>query len=336
MNRRAFISLICGAAASCVSCCVAWPRAARAQQSERRVAVLLASRGADDAEDQVRLRALLRGLQQLGWTDRSNIRIDVRYAGGSSERTEQIVADLVAAAPEVIVTAGSVATAAIKRATSSIPVVFVLVNEPDSQGLVASLARPGGNITGFANIDFSVLGKWVELLKAMVPPLNRVGLMFNPDHYPLYDDHLRKLQAEPRRPVEVVRAAVRSPAEIDAAIDHLAAQPGSGLAVLPDGGFTVTNRAAIQAAVDRHRLPSITPWRQFAAEGALMSYGPETSDIFRRSADYVDRILKGVRPADLPVQQPIKFDLVLNRKTATALGLDIPPTLLALADEVIE
>jgi putative ABC transport system substrate-binding protein len=215
-------------------------------------------------------------------------------------------------------------------------VVFVLVNEPDSQGFVASLARPGGNITGFSNIDFSVLGKWVELLKTTVPAVRRIGLLFNPDNYPLYDKHLRTLQAEPRRPVEVVRAPVRSSAEIDTVIDALAAEPGSGLAVLPDGGFTVAHRAAIQAAVNRDRLPTITPWRQFVVEGALISYGPETTDIFRRSADYVDRILKGARPADLPVQQPVKFELVLNRKTAAALDVDIPPTLLAIADEVIE
>jgi putative ABC transport system substrate-binding protein len=181
-----------------------------------------------------------------------------------------------------------------------------------------------------------VLGKWVELLKTTSPGLNRVGLMFNSGAYPIYDDYLRALQAEPRRPVEIVRAAVRSPSEIDAAIHALAARAGSGLAVLPDGGFTVTNRATIQAAADRHRLPSIAPWRQFAAEGALMSYGPDTTDIFRRAADYVDRILKGTKPADLPVQQPTKFQLVVNLKTAKALGLEVPDNLLALADEVIE
>jgi putative ABC transport system substrate-binding protein len=329
MKRREFITLLGGAAA-------AWPLAAQAQQQVRRIAILLSGLGASDAEGQARLQALLRALQQLGWSDGRNVHIDVRFASGSSERMQEIVANLVAVAPEVIVSSGSVATAAIKRATSSIPVVFVLVNEPDSQGFVASLARPGGNITGFSNIDFSVLGKWVELLKTMVPAVSRIGLLFNADNYPLYDNHLRTLQAEPRRPVEVVRAAVRSPAEIGTVIDALAAEPGSGLAVLPDGGFTVAHRAAIQAAADRHRLPTITPWRQFVAEGALMSYGPETTDIFRRSADYVDRILKGAKPADLPVQQPVKFELVLNRKTAAALGVDIPPTLLALADEVIE
>jgi len=327
MKRRAFITLLGGAAT--------WPLAARAQQPMRRVAVLLASREAD-AEDQARLQALLRGLQQLGWSDGVNLRIDIRWASGSSKRTQEIVAEFVALMPDVIVISGSVATAAMKHVTSAIPVVFVLVNEPDTQGFVASLARPGGNITGFTNMDFSVIGKSVELLKTVVPALSRIGLMFNSDAYPLYDSYLQKFQAEPRRPVEVVRTAVRSFSEIDAAIDALAAQPDSGVAILPDGGFTVTNRVAIQTAVDRHRLPSITPWRQFVAEGALMSYGPDSIDIFRRSADYVDRILKGAKPADLPVQQPVKFELVINRKTATTLGLEIPLTLLALADEVIE
>jgi putative ABC transport system substrate-binding protein len=327
MRRREFITLLGGLAA--------WPSVARAQQRMRRIAVLLASRETD-AEDHARLQALLEGLQHLGWSDGGSFHIDIRWAGGSTTRTQEIVAEFVALVPDVIVISGSVATAAIKQVTSAIPVVFVLVNEPDTQGFVASLARPGGNITGFTNMDFSVIGKSVELLKTVVPALNRIGLMFNSDAYPLYDSYLRKFQAEPRRPVEVVRAAVRSPSEIDAAIDGLAAQPDSGVAILPDGGFTVTNRITIQAAIDRHRLPSITPWRQFVAEGALMSYGPDSIDIFRRSADYVDRILKGAKPADLPVQQPVKFELVINRKTATALGLEIPLTLLALADEVIE
>jgi ABC-type uncharacterized transport system substrate-binding protein len=327
LQRRDFITLL-GVAA-------AWPLAARAQQPMRRIAILLTGHDTD-AENQARLQALLRALQQLGWTDGRNLRIDIRWAGGSAPRTQEIVAEFVALVPDVAVVSGSVATAAIKRATASIPVVFALVNEPEMQGFVASLGRPGGNITGFTNMDFSVIGKSVELLKTMVPMLTQIGLLFNSELYPLYDSYLRKFQAEPRQPVEVVRAAVRSPAEIDGVIDALAVRPGKGLVVLPDGGFTVTNRTAIQAAVDRHRLPCMTPWRQFAAEGALMSYGPDSIDIFRRSADYVDRILKGAKPADLPVQQPVKFELVINRKTAIALGIDIPPTLLALADEVIE
>jgi putative ABC transport system substrate-binding protein len=211
-----------------------------------------------------------------------------------------------------------------------------MVNEPVTQGFVASLARPGGNITGFTNIDFSLVGKMVELLKTMVPGLGRIGLMYNSDAYPIYDRYLQSLQTEQQRAVEIVAATAHSSADIDPAIRTLAAVPGSGLAILPDGGFTLANRAAIQAALDRHRVPSIAPFRQFVTEGALMSYGPDDVDIYRRAADYVSRILKGAIPADLPVQQPIKFVLVINGKTAKASGLDIPPTLLTLADEVIE
>jgi putative ABC transport system substrate-binding protein len=181
-----------------------------------------------------------------------------------------------------------------------------------------------------------VIGKSVDLLKSIAPALTRVGFMFNPVTYPLYDSYLQAYRAEAKRPVEVVRATATSPAEIDAAIDKLAAQPGAGLAIFADGGFTLANRPTIHAAIERHRLPSISPWRNFVAEGALMSYGPDTVDTFRRAGDYIDRILRGAKPNDLPVQQPVKFELTINAKTARALGLDVPPTLLAIADEVIE
>src|SRR5262249_13218137 len=240
------------------------PLAAHAQQPMRRIAILMASQEGD-AENEARLQALLGALKQLGWSDGGNVRIDVRWAGGSAERTHEIVAEFVALKPDVIVSSGSVATAAFKRATTSIPVVFVLVNEPVAQGFIANLARPAGNITGFTNTDFSVIGKSVELLKTVAPALARVGLLYNAWNYPLSDSYVRALQAQPNRPVEVARTAVRAASDIDQAIDALAAEPGSGLAVLPDGGFTVTNRAAIHAAVVRHRLPSIAPWRQFAA-----------------------------------------------------------------------
>jgi putative tryptophan/tyrosine transport system substrate-binding protein len=327
MKRRNFITLLGGAAA--------WPLAARAQQMVRRVAILLPSRD-NDAQYQARVRTLMQAMQQLGWSDGRSAKIDVRWAGDSSERLREMAAELASLAPDVIVASGSVATAAIKRATTSIPVVFGMVNEPVIQGFVASLARPGGNITGFTNIDFTVVGKLVELLKTTAPALSRIGLMYNSDNYPIYDEYVHELQTDRRRPVEVVRAAVRQPAEIDSVIDSLAAMPDSGLAILPDGGFNIIHRATILAAVDRHRLPSIAALRQFASEGALMSYGPDDLDIFRRVADYVDRILKGAKPAELPVQQPVKFELVINSKRAKALGLDIPPMLLATADEVIE
>jgi ABC-type uncharacterized transport system substrate-binding protein len=328
MRRRDFITLLGGAV-------VWWPLAARAQQTVRRVAVLVPSRETD-AQYQDRVRTLTQAMQQLGWSDGSNVRIDVRWAGDSSERLREIAADLASLAPDVIVASGSVATAAIKRATASIPVVFGMVNEPVTQGFVASLARPGGNITGFTNIDFTVVGKLVELLKTTAPALSRIGLMYNSDDYPIYDEYVHELQTDRRRPVEVVRAAVRQPAEIDSVIESLAALPDSGLAILPDGGFNIIHRATILAAVYRHRLPSIAALRQFASEGALMSYGPDDIDIFRRMADYVDRILKGAKPAELPVQEPVKFKLVINEMTAKTLRVDVPPMLLATADEVIE
>jgi putative ABC transport system substrate-binding protein len=289
-----------------------------------------------DREFQSRLRVFRDALRKLGWTEGRNVSIDVVWAGGRSQRIQEMASELASLAPDVVLCAGSVATAAMKRATSSIPVVFALVNEPVTQGFVASLARPGGNITGFTNMDFSVVGKMVELLNTMAPTLKRIGLMFNSDAYPIYETYLRALQTEQRGPLEVVRATVRSPAEIDPVIHRLAALPGSGVVVLPDGGFTVTNRAIIQAAVDRDHVPSIAPFRRFVSEGALMSYGPNDLDIFRRTAEYVDRILKGTKPAELPVQQPVKFELIINVKTAKALGLTVPLSLQVAADEMIE
>jgi len=330
MRRRDFITLLGGV--------TAWPVVARAQQpAMRRVAVLMTIREGDP-EEQGRLRALREGLERLGWAVGRNLHVDVRYAvgGAERERAREIAAELATHAPDVIVSKGSVATAAIKQATTTIPVVFTHVNEPVTQGFVSSLARPGGNITGFTLIDFSVIGKAVEMLATMAPALSRIGLMFNSDTYPLYNSYLQAFQADPRRPVKMVSAAARSPAEIDAAVATLAAQSGSGLAVVPDGGFTLSNRAPILAALHRHRMPAVVFYRQFIAEGALMSYGPDTIDLSRRAADYVDRILKGAKPTDLPVVQASKFELVINAQTARMLGLAIPPTLLARADEVIE
>ena len=327
MRRREFISLI-GAAA-------AWPLPLLAQPAMRRVAVQMAMDDTDP-DGRVWLGTFLQALQQLGWTDGRDVRIDIRWAGGNSKRAGDIADEFATLKPDVIVANGTPGLTAIKHATSSIPVVFVLVNEPVAQGFIASMARPGGNVTGFTMIDFSLIGKLVDLLKTMAPALGRVGLLFNPEGYPYYDVYLRTLQNDARRPVEVTRAAVRSPAEIDAAVAALASSPGGGLVVLPDGGFTISHRATIRAALERHRLPYIVPYRSHVSEGALMSYGPNQADIFRRSADYVDRILKGANPAELPSQSPTKFELAINLKTAKALGLTAPASLLAIADEVIE
>jgi putative ABC transport system substrate-binding protein len=310
------------------------PLAAHAQAAMRRVAVLMAT-GESDPEGRARLNAFLKSFQQLGWTEGHNVTIDIRWSGGGLERTREIASEFVTLKPDVIVVNSTTGIAAMRRATSSIPTVFVLVNEPVAQGFIASMARPGGNITGFTMVDFSMVGKSVEMLKTMAPAITRAGLMFNPETYPYYDIYLRQFQAEPRRPVEVTSAAVRSVAEIDLAIETLAAKPGGGLVVPPDP-FTVANRATIRAALTKYRLPHIFYFGQFVREGGLMSYGPDTTDIFRRSADYADRILKGENPAELPAQAPNKFELVINLQTAKALGLEVPAALLALADEVIE
>jgi len=327
MRRREFMAALGGTAVGAVS--------AQAQSQRPIVAVLMAL-GNTDPEGRARLAGFLEGMQQLGWVDGQNVRIEIRWAGGSAERTREIVTEFVQLRPHVIVSNGTPATHAFKRATSSIPVVFVLVNEPVAQGVIASIARPGENITGFTMVDFSLVGKSIEMLRSIAPAVSRVGLMFNPESYPYYDVYLRALQADaPGSGIEVIRLAVRSPAEIEAAVSAFAASPGGGLAIPPDP-FTVAQRAIIIAAVKHHRVPHVFAFRQLVREGALMSYGPDTGDIFRRSASYVDRILKGGKPAELPAQAPNKFELAINLQTASALGLNVPPALLSIADEVIE
>jgi putative ABC transport system substrate-binding protein len=311
-----------------------WPLAARAQQNERRVAVIMVTRETD-ALGQGRLKAFLQAFEKFGWIDGRNVRIDIRWAGDSPERMREIVAEIMALKPDVILANGTPAVAALRRANASIPIVFTTVNEPVVQGFIASMARPGGNITGFSLVEFSVVGKTVEMFKAMVPTLARVGLMFNPETYAFYDTYLDRFQAEARWPMQMTRATVRAPADIDAAVASIAAQPDGGMVVLPDA-FNAANQATIRAALERHRLPHIVPWVQFVSAGGLMSYGPDLVDIFRRSAEYADRILKGANPAELPAQAPTKYELAINLKTAKSLRLSVPPTLLAIADEVIE
>ena len=325
MRRREFITFVGGAAA--------WSLAAHAEQSMRRVAVVMVNPETDPL-GQARLKAFLQGFEKLGWADGRNVRLDIRWANGSAARMHEIVTEIVAQNPDLIVANGTPTVAALKRATSTIPVVFVGVNEPVVQGFIASMAHPGGNITGFTQVDFSIVGKSVEMLKAIAPALARVGLMYNPETYGFYDTYLKRFQDEARWSMELKRAAVRVPADIDVAVADLATGPGGGLAVLSDT-FNVINQATIRTALDRYRLPHIVPWRQFVASGGLMSYGPDVDDIFRQSADYVDRILKGAKPAELPAQAPTRYELAINLKTAKALGLDVPPSLLAIADEVI-
>ena len=329
MRRRDFIRLLASTAA-------AWPLEARAQQAERvrRIGLLMGT--ADDREGQARVAALKQGLQELGWTDGRNIQIETRFAGADSDRIRAHAAELVALAPEVIVAQTTPVIRAVRQATTSIPIVMAAVNDPVEQGFVSSLAHPGGNITGFALVDFQMVGKWLEMLKEAAPGVSRAALMFNPDTGPYYYLYLHSFEAAPRSmAVEVTAAPVRDTAAIEGAIAKLGREPGSGLIVPPDA-FTVLHHQFFIRLAQQHRLPAVYAYRTYVAEGALMSYGPDVYDLFRRSASYIDRILKGAKPADLPVQQPTKFELAINLKTAKALGLTIPDKLLALADEVIE
>jgi putative tryptophan/tyrosine transport system substrate-binding protein len=329
MNRRDVMTFITGAA-------VAWPLAVRAQQPERlrRIGLLMAT--ADDREGQARVTALKQGLQELGWIDGGNIQIETRFGGADAGRIRAQAAELVALAPDVLVGHSTSGTRALRQATSSIPIVVAAVNDPVEQGFVSSLAHPGGNITGFTLVDFQMVGKWLEMLKEAAPGVSRAALMFNPDTAPSYYVYLHSFEAEPRSiAVEVAAAPVRDTAEVEKTIAKLGREPGGGVIVAPDA-FTVVHHQLFIRLAQQHRLPAVYMYRTYAAEGALMSYGPDVYDNFRRSASYVDRILKGAKPADLPVQQPTKFELAINLRTAKALGLQISDKLLALADEVIE
>ena len=330
MQRREFITLL-GAST------FAWPLAARAQQATgvRRVA-FLHPYPENDAEVLARVIAFREGLESLGWTENRNIRIEHRYSGGDLGRIRAYATELVHSAPGLIVGSGTPIAAALKEATSTIPIVFNLVNDPVGQGFVASLSRPGGNITGFTFIDFPLIGKWLEMIKEIAPGVRHIALMFNPDTTPFYPAFLHELEAANKSlAVELSASPVHDEAEVEAAITALAREPGGGLIAAPDA-FINNHRRAIMTLTEQHRLPAIYGFRQFAREGALISYGPDSGDIVRRSAGYVDRILKGERPADLPVQAPTKYELVINFKTAKALGIDVPLHLQQIADEVIE
>ena len=330
MQRREFITLL-GAST------FAWPLAARAQQATgvRRVA-FLHPYPENDAEVLARVIAFREGLESLGWTENRNIRIEHRYSGGDLGRIRAYATELVHSAPGLIVGSGTPIAAALKEATSTIPIVFNLVNDPVGQGFVASLSRPGGNITGFTFIDFPLIGKWLEMIKEIAPGVRHIALMFNPDTTPFYPAFLHELEAANKSlAVELSASPVHNEAEVEAAITALAREPGGGLIAAPDA-FINNHRRAIMTLTEQHRLPAIYGFRQFAREGALISYGPDSGDIVRRSAGYVDRILKGERPADLPVQAPTKYELVINFKTAKALGIDVPLHLQQIADEVIE
>jgi len=329
VRRREFITLLGGGA-------VAWPVAARAQQSEqmRRIGVLMGL-VASDPEAQSRVAAFENGLRELGWVKGRNLSIEYRWAGDGSVLRDH-AAELLAMGPDLILANSTPVTAAIWEQSGAVPIVFTQVTDPVGQGLVPNMAHPGGNLTGFTSFEFSIGTKWLEALKQTAPHVTRVALVFNPQSAPSADLFLRPVEAAaPSLSVVPIGAAVRDSDDVDRMFDALAREPDWGLMVLPD--ISMTNyRKAIIALAARHRVPAVYPFRYFAASGGLMSYGTDVAEVFWRAAAYVDRILKGERPGDLPVQAPTKYELVVNLKTAKALGLTVPPTLLALADEVIE
>jgi len=328
MKRRAFLALLGGAAT--------WPLAARAQQPDRmrRIGVLV-NLASDDAEAQARLAAFHQGLQQLGWTVGRNVQIDYRWGAGNADRIRKFAAELVALAPDVILSTGSPSVAALQQATRTVPVVFVTVVDPVSSGFVDSLARPGGNITGFALYEYSISGKWLALLKEIAPGMTRAAVIRDPA-ITAGGGQLGVIQAvAPLVGAEVSPVNVRDAGEIERAITAFARSPNGGL-IITGSTLAAVHRDLIVTLAAQHKLPAVYPYRYFVVAGGLISYGPGLVDQYRDAARYVDRILKGEKPADLPVQAPTKYELVINLKTARTLGLTVPPTLLARADEVIE
>jgi putative tryptophan/tyrosine transport system substrate-binding protein len=330
MRRRKFIKLIGGSAA-------AWPLAAHAQQKERvrRIGILM-GRAESDQEGQSSVAAFREGLRKLGWMEGSNSEIDIRWAAADVELMKGFAKELVSLQPDLILTSSTPATVAVLQQTPTIPVIFVLVADPVGSGFVANLSRPGGNATGFTPIVGSLGGKWVELLKQIAPRVGRVMLLFNPPTATFVEGYLNPFKAAAASlGVQAIVAPVNDMPGLESLITTEARELGSGLVVIPDA-FTTTHRAEITALAARYHVPAVYWSRTFAEVGGLISYGPYIVDEYRRAALYADRILKGSKPSELPVQAPVKFELVVNLKTAKELGLDVPPPLLAAADELIE
>ena len=329
MRRRDFIGLVGGAA-------IAWPVAASAQQPERmrRIGILLPG-AADDAEFQVRMAAFLQGLAQLGWTDGRNVRIDTRWATANAADIRRHAAELATLAPDVILAQGTASVAPLLQATRNVPIVFTIVIDPVGAGFVASLARPGGNATGFMQFEYSISGKWLELLKEVAPGVTRAAVLRDPAIASGIGQFGAVQAVAPSLGVELSPVDVRDAGEIERAVTAFAQVPNGGV-IVSSGPRQAAHRELIVALAARHRLPAVYGSLQYVAAGALISYGADLIDQYRQTAGYVDRILKGEKPADLPVQAPTKYNLVVNLKTAKALGLTVPPTVLARADEVIE
>ena len=330
MRRRELITLLGGVA-------VGWPLAARAQQPDqlRRIGALYGM-AETDLEARAWDASFRKRLAELGWMDGRNIRIEDRWTGGSVDRTKQFANELVRLNPDVLVAVTTPATAALQQETRTIPIIFTSVSDPIGSGFVASLPNPGGNITGFINMEASLSGKWVELIREIAPHVSRMAILFNPQTAPFakyYLDTFRSAAAA--LSVESIEAPVHSPAEIEAVMTKLGRETAAGIVVMPDT-TAVVYRDMIISLAERYRLPTIYPLRVFVVDGGLISYGMDYPEMFRKAASYVDRILRGAKPNELPVQLPTKFELVINLKTAKSIGLTFPETIIASADDVIE
>jgi putative tryptophan/tyrosine transport system substrate-binding protein len=328
MRRRDFIKVIAVSAA-------AWPLAARAQRSGtmRRVAMLLPYREGD-AEGQAVVAAFQLRLQDLGWTEGRNIRFDIRWAGGDPDKTRTFARELIGMAPDVIVPQSNLVTTIVQQETRTIPIVFVLVGDPVGSGYVASMAQPGGNVTGFAVLEDAIGGKWMETLNEIAPQVSRVGFILHPET-PVNVGLLRAAEAGSPSSVKLIPLGVHNTGEIERAVTAFATEPNGGLIVAPNA-ITVANRDTLVELAARYRLPAVYAFRTFATSGGLISYGTNPLVMWREGASYIDRILKGAKPADLPAQFPNKYELVINLKTAKSLGLKVPPLMLGRADDIIE
>jgi len=328
MRRRGFITFLGVAAAT-------WPLAARAQQGEsiRRVAMLLPYREGD-AEGQTVVAAFQQRLQDMGWTEGRNIRFDIRWAGGDPDKARIFARELIGMTPDVIVPSSNLVTTIVQQETRTIPIVFVLVGDPVGSGYVASMAQPGGNVTGLAVLENAIAGKWVETLNEIAPQVSRIGFILHPET-PANVGLLRVAEAAAPSGVKLVPLGVHNTAEIEHAVTVFAAQPNSGLIVAPHA-ITFANRDILVELAARYRLPAVYAFRNFVTSGGLISYGTNPIMMWREGASYIDRILKGAKPAELPAQFPTKYELVINLKTAKTLGLTVPPLMLGRADDIIE
>jgi putative ABC transport system substrate-binding protein len=330
MNRRDFITLLTGTAA-------AWPIAARAQQAGavRRIGLLM---NGDESDPSWRsyMASLTQALRKLGWIESQNLRMEVRWAARDAERTRSLAGDLLRLSPEVILATSTSSLTELLRRGPTMPIVFVFVSDPVAQGFVSNLARPGGNITGFSNYEFSIGGKWIELLKRIAPGLTHVTLVFNPDTSPQSKFFASSIDSDaPSLGVEATAAPVHSPADIERAIETVSRRPNGGL-IFPTDGFLASHRQLVVESAARHRVPAIYAGQDFTEIGGLMSYAVDFDTQYRQAAVYIDRILKGAKPGDLPVQSPSKYSFVINLKAAKALGIEVPTNLLLTADDYIE